>query len=150
MHRRLHTHTHVRDNHNAPTQTEREGTRGGERDGDSWRNGGNVCAHIMLPAERRHRLALIGGHAPGRAKDTDGQDLYPCNPGIQEPATAVVFVRGRRLYCFKCHAFIVCPLSPRLDRIRKYYKNGRSLGLKREIPYPTHEKPFLSEDFIPF
>jgi len=110
----------------------------------------NVCAHIMLPAERRHRLALIGGHAPGRAKDTDGQDLYPCNPGIQEPATAVVFVRGRRLYCFKCHAFIVCPLSPRLDRIRKYYKNGRSLGLKREIPYPTHEKPFLSEDFIPF
>jgi len=108
----------------------------------------NVCAHIMLPAERRHRLALIGGHAPGRAKDTDGQDLYPCNPGIQEPATAVVFVRGRRLYCFKCHAFIVCPLSPRLDRIRKYYKNGRSSRLKRVIPYPTHKKHFLKEVFV--
>jgi len=108
----------------------------------------NVCAHIMLPAERRHRLALIGGHAPGRAKDTDGQDLSPCNPGIQEPATAVVFVRGRRLYCFKCHAFIVCPLSPRLDRIRKYYKNGSSLRLKREIPYPNHKKHFLNELFF--
>jgi len=38
MHRRLHTCTHVcvcvRENHNAPTPTKREGHRSGERDGD--------------------------------------------------------------------------------------------------------------------
>lgn len=117
------THTHERDNHNAPPQRKRE-------------RGADVCAHIMLPAERRHRLALIGGHAPARARDTDPQDagdtrqlyrpaiLESCSPAILPSrlatTTAGVFVRGRRLYCFKCHAFIVCPLSLRADSIQKH------------------------------
>lgn len=122
MHRRL---QHICERPQCTHAEERDGQAARERDMERQKVGQRECmdrqrrdvyAHVM-PAERRLRLALIGGHASNRGKVTTLESSHPSWRRLRSLPC---------LYCFKCHAFIVYWLDSIKEQICHENKKLRS------------------------